>query len=305
MKILVTGADGMVGSALCPALRRRGHEVVPTDLRPMSIDTLALDMRDGPAVSRTMEGIRPSLVIHLAAETDVDRCEQEPAYAYASNVVGTEYIVTACQATGARILYLSTAAVFDGQKSTPYTETDAPNPVNLYGRTKLAGEFAVRRLGVASSIVRAGWMVGGHKRDKKFVGKILRLLEERKELSAVTDKVGSLTFTVDLSEGIATLIQTEHTGLFHMANQGTCSRYDVACKLTQHLGRTDVAIHPVTSAAFPLPAPRSASEALENRRLRSLGLDAMPSWEASLQRYVDEYRKAVKTCPSPPLSPPC
>jgi len=207
-------------------------------------------------------------------------------------------VANACRSLGARLVYLSTAAVFDGQKPTPYIETDLPNPANLYGRTKLAGEYAVRRLGRGYQIIRAGWMVGGYERDKKFVGKILHLLEERRELSVVTDKIGSLTFTSDLSDGICALLETSHLGLFHMANHGVCSRYEVACKLVEYLGREDVTVRPVTSDAFPLPAPRGRSEAIANRRLQSLGLDRMPSWETALQTYVHQYLAMVKACAS-------
>jgi len=288
MKILVTGADGMLGSALCPALRRRGHEVIPTDLRPVATSTQPLDICNGPAVEQLIKTAAPDIVLHLAAETDVDRCEQEPVHAYAVNAVGTEHVVRACRAMGTRLLYMSTAAVFDGLKPTPYVETDPPNPVNVYGRTKLAGESVVRAY-PAHLIVRAGWMVGGYERDKKFVWKLLRLLEERRELSVVTDTRGSLTFTDDLSEGIAGLIETAHVGIFHIVNHGACSRYDIACKLLELLGRRDVTIRPVTSAAFPLPAPRPASEVLENHRLQSLGLDTMPSWDEALRAYVQRY----------------
>jgi len=138
--------------------------------------------------------------------------------------------------------------------------------------------------------VRAGWMVGGYDRDKKFVAKMLRLLEERSELSAVTDKIGSLTFTEDLAKGLAALIETDHVGLFHMTNHGVCSRYEIALKLVSYLGRDDVTVRPVTSEAFPLPAPRAPSEAMANLRLRSLGLDTMPPWEESLRVYVQRYQ---------------
>lgn len=288
MRVVVTGAEGMLGSALCPALRRRGHEVIPTDLRPVATSTRPLDICNGPAVEHLIEAVSSDIVLHLAAETDVDRCEEDPAHAYAVNAVGTEHVVRACRGTGARMLYVSTAAVFDGLKPTPYVETDSPNPVNVYGRTKLAGESAARAY-PAHLIVRAGWMVGGYERDKKFVWKLLRLLEERRELSVVTDTRGSLTFTEDLSEGIAGLIETAHVGTFHMANHGVCSRYDIACKLVELLGRRDVTIRPVTSAAFPLPASRPASEALENHRLQALGLDTMPSWDEALRAYVQRY----------------
>jgi len=298
MKIVVTGADGMVGSALCPTLQRQGHEVIPTDRQPLSEATLAVDVRERDALHELLRSERPQWVIHLAAETDVDRCEREPTHAYATNAAGTEYVAMACRAHGARLLYVSTAGVFDGGKPTPYVESDIPNPLNVYGRTKLAGEYATRHLVPGHLIIRAGWMVGGLDRDKKFAGKILRLLEERRELSVVTDKVGTPTFTEDLSRGIASLIGTAHEGLFHMANHGVCSRFDFARQLVEYLGRRDVTIRPITSEGFPLPAPRSASEAMRNERLQSVGLDAMPSWQAALQRYVQDYLKTVKACAS-------
>jgi dTDP-4-dehydrorhamnose reductase len=295
MKILVTGAEGMVGSAVLPELSARGHALVPADLRPTQPATLALDVRDAAAVARAIAAARPDRVIHLAAETDVDRCEQDPRHAYDSNAVATEHLVAACRRAGARLLYVSTAAVFDGRKPTAYVETDAPEPVNVYGRTKLAGEYAVRRAAGPFQIVRASWMVGGLERDKKFVAKILQLLETRHELTVVTDKIGSLTFTNNLARGIATLLETDHAGIFHMANHGTCSRYQVAEKIVELLGRTDVTIRPVTSDAFPLPAPRPDSEALENRHLWELGLDVMPGWEAALADYVHRYLATRQT----------
>lgn len=297
MKILVTGADGMVGSALCPVLRERGHDVVATDALPTSHETTKLDIRDPAAVMAVCEQVSPTLVIHLAAATDVDRCELEPDYAYVNNAVGTERMVQAARAVRARLLYMSTAGVFDGEKTTPYVESDAPNPVNVYGRSKLIGEYAVQQYTGHYQIVRASWMVGGFERDKKFVAKVLHLLEDRQELTVVTDKIGSLTFTTDLSRGIAALLETQETGIFHMANQGACSRYDVACEIVKSLGRNDVTVRPITSDAFPLPAPRAASEVLENRRLRALGMDTMPSWQQSLHAYVKRYMSAVSVAP--------
>jgi dTDP-4-dehydrorhamnose reductase len=289
MKTLVTGAEGMLGSSVCQELARRGHDVVPVGRTPRTPGTLALDVCDAEAVARTFAQTRPDAVLHLAAETDVDRCEQEPARAYRTNAAGTEHVARACRAIGARLLYMSTASVFDGRKPTPYVETDEPNPVNVYARSKLAGEFAARQLGGAHQIVRTGWMVGGYERDKKFVGKILRLLEERTELAIVTDKRGSLTFTDDLAAALADLLQTAHVGVIHVANTGVCSRFDVACSVVQLLGRRDVTIRPVTSEAFPLPAPRSDSEALESLRLAALRLPPLPSWEQALARYVQQY----------------
>lgn len=159
-------------------------------------------------------------------------------------------MVRACRLSDARLLYVSTVGVFGRLKQAPYVETDMLNPVNVYGRTKLLGEFGVQQYEGAYQIVRAGRMFGGHVREKKFVGKIVRLLENQQEISVV-DKIGSPTFTDELAQDIATLIGTEHIGLFHMTNRGVYFRYEVACKIVQYLGRKDVTVRQITSEKFP------------------------------------------------------
>ena len=282
----VTGAAGMLGSVLCPFLMRQGFQVFKTDLRPGDKETRRLDVSNHDDVWRSVQETRPDVVMHLAAETDVDKCEAEEKYAYRVNALGTKNVALACQALDIPIVYLSTGAVFDGTKPGAYTELDEPFPINVYGKAKWEGEKAVQSIVRRHFIVRAGWMFGGGEKDKKFVAKFIKLLQTQKEISVVTDKFGSPTFTKDLSENLIHLMQTERYGLYHMANQGCCSRFEMAQKIVECLGRKDVRLKPVTSDAFPLLAPRCRSEALLNDRLKRFGLDEMRPWTEAIEEYA-------------------
>ncbi|MDD5270984.1 MAG: NAD(P)-dependent oxidoreductase, partial [Candidatus Omnitrophica bacterium] len=195
-----------------------------------------------------------------------------------------------CKELDIAMVYISTGAVFDGEKEGGYKETDKPNPISIYGMSKLKGEESVRSLLKKYFIVRAGWMIGGHNKDKKFVWKIVQLLNTKKEISVVTDKTGSPTFTTDFSKGIVDIVKSGKYGLYHCVNKGICTRYDIAVKIAEYLGRKDVVIKPVTSDAFPLPAPRGRSEAMLNSNLSKLGLDKTRPWQDALK----EYLKALK-----------
>ena len=281
-KILVTGAGGMVGSYVPEVFRDR--EFILTDI----LDGFVfLDVRDPAAVMAQVASARPDLVMHLAAATDVDRCEQEPDWAYASNAIGTQNVALACLEHNIPLVYISTAAVFSGDKPDPYTEFDIPRPANLYGNSKLAGENIVASLLQRYYIVRAGWMIGGGEKDRKFVGKIARLICEGKNpLKVVNDKWGSPTYAKDLLTGIRRLIQTGYYGLYHMVNKGCCSRYEVALLIQGILQCPELTINPVSSKEFPLPAPRARSEAMRNLKLDLLGLNTMRSWEEAVIDYV-------------------
>jgi len=282
LRLFVTGADGMVASYVPDVFGE--CELTLTDI----VDGFEyVDVRDPVAVMKAITAAQPDVVLHLAAATDVDRCEQEPDWAYHTNAVGTQNVALACQAGGVPLVYISTAGVFWGDKPEPYIEFDEPRPANVYGLSKLAGERIVASLLQRYYIVRAGWMIGGAERDKKFVGKIVRLIRERRQtLRVVNDKFGSPTYGKDLLAGIRALLETEGFGLYHMVNQGVCSRYDVAVALRDLLGRPDVVIEPVSSAHFPLPAPRARSEAMRNLKLELMGLYEMRPWQDALREYV-------------------
>lgn len=292
MKILITGAGGMLGSALCPTLSQKGHKLFITDLIPTEDGIEYLDVRDYKQIEEIVKKFQPQLIMHLAAETDVDKCEVEPDHAFLTNTIGTQNVTLVCQKQNILMVYISTIGVFYGDNPEPYTEFDNPNPINIYGRSKLEGEKIVQNLLDRYYIVRAGWMVGGGpKRDKKFISKIIQKMNENKVIYAVDDKIGSPTYTFDFSRCLADLIETNYYGLYHCTNKGYGSRYDVAKKIVNFLGRSDVIVEPVGSAYFPLPARRARSEMSRNYKLELLGLDSTRNWETALQEYINLFWK--------------
>lgn len=282
MRVLVTGAGGAVGSYV-PRVFADAEFV----LTSLAGEHRRLDVRDADAVSAMLADVKPDVVLHLAAATDVDGCERDPDLAFASNATATENVALACRENDCQLVYVSTGAVFHGDKPDPYVELDEPHPANVYGRSKLAGERSVADVLDRYFIVRAGWMIGGAARDQKFVGKIAQLLRSGEtRLKAVNDKWGSPTYAPDLLAGVKRLLASGHHGLYHHVNPGMVTRYDIALELRTILDRPDVEIEPVSSDAFPLPAPRGRSEALRNHKLEQLGLDEARPWQDALRAYV-------------------
>ena len=279
MRILVTGAKGALGTDLC-RIAGKGHTLTATD-------TDNLDVRDCKAILEAATGSRPDLIIHLAALTDVDRCEREPAEAFRTNTIGTQNVTLACQELGIPMVYLSTLSVFDGTKPEPYTEFDTPNPQSQYSRSKYHGERMVQSLLHKYYIVRAGWMFGGAEKDRKFVGQMFRLAQSRPELRVVDDKFGSPTYTLDLAHGLLALVATGRYGVYHMVNTGQpASRYEVAQAIVEYAGITGCVLKPVSSAEFPLAAPRPRMEAGLNFAAELIGLPPLRPWRAALEEYV-------------------
>ncbi|MGB2651507.1 MAG: dTDP-4-dehydrorhamnose reductase [Candidatus Omnitrophota bacterium] len=290
VKILVTGSAGMLAADIVPVLLKDGHEVIQTDINQRLPDIETLDVTDPEEVMKKVSEVAPDYIFHLAAETNVDLCEEDPDHAYKVNAIGTENIVKACKRAGVRLLYISTGAAFDGGKDTPYTEFDQTGPVSVYGKSKLEGEEIVQKELEKYVIIRAGWMVGGWELDKKFVYKIVQQLKQgKRDLMAVSDKFGAPTFTKDFAKNLMNVINTEKYGIYHMANKGTCSRYDMAVKIVEFMGLADEAtVEAVDSSRFPLPAPRARSEMIDNHKLEEVGLNNMPRWEESLEEYIKE-----------------
>jgi dTDP-4-dehydrorhamnose reductase len=257
MRILVTGAGGMLGVALCRTLQR-AHDVIATRRAD-------LDVTDSVGVRDRLERERPDWVIHLAALTDVDRCQREPVLANAVNAVPTETIADWCGKSGRGLLLLSSMAVFDGRKASAYVESDAPRPANVYGESKWRAEQAAARLG-RHLVLRTGWLFAGDSSDRKFVGQILRLARDRDSLNVVGDRFGSPTWVADLAYGIGRLIDEQSEGVVHLLNEGSpVSRVDLARRIVTLAGlRTE--IHPVDSEFFPYLAPRPAMEGGRSER---------------------------------------
>lgn len=292
MRILVTGASGMLGTSLLPVLNEAGHTTLPTDIRFVDDKVRHLDVRDFGEMKIVADDFKPHLLIHLAAETDLEICQKNPDYAYQENYVGTQNACALCNELSIPMVYISTAGVFDGRKSDPYTEFDEPNPINVYGASKLEGERIVRETVPKHFIVRAGWMVGGGERDKKFVSKIMKQLERgAREIYAVDDRFGTPTYAPAFSRVLEKLLRTRYYGTYHLVCRGRASRYDVAAEILRILGRTDVRLHAVKSDYFKEEyfAPRPASEEMRNYVLELRSMNEMPEWREALNSYLKEH----------------
>jgi dTDP-4-dehydrorhamnose reductase len=298
VKILVTGAAGMLGSSLVPALAAAGHDVVATDIdlsdpRPWAAGGPRLqwlDVRHRVEVKDCFASVRPHLVLHLAAETSLEISDTDPDHAYLTNTVATKYVALQARAAGVPMVYVSTAEVFDGTKVGAYTEFDRPNPINTYGASKYDGELVVASLVEEHYIVRTGWMVGGGAaKDHKFVSRIVNQLRDgARTVYAVTDKVGSPTCTSEFSHCLMGLLGSGLFGVYHMACLGEASRYDVAERILRGLGRTEVELVGVGSDHFSEEffSVRPDSQIMRNMVLDLQGMNTMSDWRDAIDRYV-------------------
>lgn len=265
MRIAITGAGGQLGAALQEALR--GHDVLALDRR-------TLDIGD-PSATAALIALFPEAVIHAAAMTDVDGCERDPAAAERINALGTQHVAQACAELNATLVYVSTDYVFDGLKGAPYAEDDAPNPLSVYGRTKLAGERHAA-LAPRHYIARTSWVYA--RAGRNFVSRIRQLARERPRLSIVTTEHGSPTYTPDLAAAIVQLLRHPQYGIYHLVNEGGVSRYDFARAILDESGRPDYPLDPIES--FPRAAKPPAYGVLLNTRAAALGIRLRPWREA-------------------------
>lgn len=287
MKILITGCGGMLGEAVYPELSAR-HEVLATDIDLNEEWLKHLDVRVPDEVDEAFQSSRPDLVLHLAALTDMEYCEAHPAQAYRTNFLGTNNVAQAAIRSGARMVYISSAGVFDGKKQI-YTESDVPNPINVYACSKYAGELAAMACPRAM-VIRAGWMMGGGpKKDKKFINKIMtQITAGAKEIFVVDDKFGTPTYTYELASTISRLIDGGGFGIFHGACDGSGSRLDVAKEMVEALGlQGEVAVTAVKSEYFKKRyfALRPYSEKLVSTKLYF----QPASWQDCLRDYLQRF----------------
>ena len=285
MKILITGASGMLGTDLRKALGAE-HELVLTDVVG---DVRFLDVTDTGSVMSTVAEVRPDVVIHAAAYTDVDGCERDPDKAYLVNGLGTWNVATACREYDAAVVYVSTDFVFDGEKGEPYTEYDRTNPLGHYGASKLAGEKHVRELCPRHYIARTAWLYGEH--GKNFPFSIMKAAEKRPELKIVADQIGTPTLTVDLAGAIRDLIGSPLYGTYHVTNKGSCSWYDFAKEILRLAGITNVEVKPIKAEEWPSPTRRPKLSVLRHYALELQGRDNLRPWEDALADFIARVRK--------------
>ncbi|MFI7407093.1 dTDP-4-dehydrorhamnose reductase [Streptomyces sp. NPDC049627] len=286
MRWLVTGAGGMLGRDLVAELRTRGEQVT-------GLDRKALDITDPAGVARALAAHRPGLVVNCAAYTAVDDAEKDEERALRVNGDGPRLLARACAAHEARLIQVSTDYVFAGDARTPYTEDDPPAPHNVYGRTKLAGEQGVsEELPAASAVVRTAWLYGVHGRN--FVRTMIGLEARLDTVDVVDDQRGQPTWTADVAATIADLgphVGVDATGVLHATNSGEATWYDLAREVFRLLGADPDRVRPVTSEAFPRPAPRPAYSVLAHGRLQRLGLAPPRDWRTALHEALPRIRK--------------
>ena len=291
MRALVTGANGQLGIEVARVWGSADDEL-----------TLCahsdLDVSDREATLQAIGAVRPDVVVHLGAWTNVDGCETDPARAYASNAIGPRNVAEAAALTGARVVYVSTDYVFDGRGngSGPdgaYTEWDATGPVSHYGRSKLGGEREVLSiLGPAATIVRTSWVCGAF--GSNFLKTMLRLAldPEAKPAAVVDDQRGCPTFTADLAVTLRHLTVGRYPGVFHASNEGALTWCGFAKAIFAAAGVDDGRVTPITTGQLvpARPAPRPAFSVLDNAALRGVGVPAMPPWQSSLRACVASLR---------------
>lgn len=285
MKILITGADGMLGESLLTQLKKKDHILFPFSHTKKTRDVTPLEITDHTQVEKVITTHKPDIIIHLAALTNVDYCELHPDEAFKVNYEATKNIAFICKKENICLYFLSTGAVFSGEKKSPYIESDICNPVNVYGETKLKAEEEIKKLS-SYCIIRTGWLIGGGSKDTKFVSFILSQLKNKAPLlRAVSDVYGSPTLTFDLAMIIIKLIERKAQGTLHAVNRGIATRFDISKKILEIL-KSDTKLEQVPFGYFKEKANRPHMEALDSSKLKSRYHLSLPPWQVSLRTYI-------------------
>lgn len=287
MKILVTGVKGQLGFDVVKELEKRGYEAIGVDIEEM-------DITDEESVNRLFSKESPEVVVHCAAWTAVDAAEDEEniSKVFAVNKTGTEYIATACKKINAKLLFLSTDYVFDGQGEEPWQTEDARNPLNVYGQSKAEAEIAIQKIMEKYFIVRISWVFG--KNGKNFVKTMLNLGKTHDKITVVNDQVGSPTYTYDLARLLVDMAESDKYGIYHVANEGEfISWYDFTVEIMKQAGKIDdkynhVEIIPVGSEQYPSKAKRPSNSRMEKGKLKEKGFEPLPVWQDAVARYIRE-----------------
>ena len=278
-KVLITGANGQLGKELVELFTAKGFEVYGFGRDKMDITKQA-------QVQEVISTLKPNIILHSAAHTKVDLAESEPEQAFLINAYGTRNVAVAADAVGAKLVYVSTDYVFDGTTDEPYSEFSPTSPLGVYGKSKLAGEQFVRDLHSKFFIVRTSWVYG--KYGANFVKTMLKLGEERKELSVVADQIGCPTYTLDLANAILELVDSEKYGIYHISNSGSCSWYELAKEIFKE-AKMEIKVIPCTTAEFPRPAARPAYSVLEHMSIELNQFSSIRSWREGLSAFIKSY----------------
>jgi dTDP-4-dehydrorhamnose reductase len=278
MRILVIGSNGMLGRDLVQEWQ--SHEVIPATSRDA-------DVRDFEQVRRLVSTATPDWIILAAAYTDVDRAESDPERSFSVNREGARNVALSAKEAGAKLLYVSTDYVFDGNSARPYEPNDPVHPLSVYGASKAAGEQAIRETLDQWIIARTSWLFGAS--SACFPEKILRAAETQPELKVVNDQFGSPTYSKDLAGAIRELVRTEARGVLHITNAGSCSWFEFAKEILLKAGRATL-VSPISTAEAHRPARRPAYSVLSPRALIAYGI-RLRNWQEALGAYLGELRR--------------
>jgi dTDP-4-dehydrorhamnose reductase len=289
MKIVVTGAGGMLGQDMVAAADEVHHEVV-------GLTRSDLDITDGPAVLAAFQKELPALVINCAAYTDVDGAESDELNAFMINEDGARNVAAAAAVVGARVVQISTDYVFDGSKREPWVESDPTGAIGVYGKSKLAGEIAVAEANPRHLIVRTSWLYGLG--GKNFVETMLGLAAERSELLVVNDQIGNPTYTRQLADAVIEMADYERLGIMHISGGEACSWYDFAREIFRQ-SQVEVMVLSGTTEMLARPAPRPVYSAMVSEREET---PKLPRWDHGLHAYLVA-RSALHTAETEALDP--
>ena len=266
------------------------HSSFPDD-EIVGWDIEEIDIQKEDDTGFKIEKLRPDIVIHTAAYTDVDGCERDEEKAFAVNAEGTKYVALAASRCQAKLIYLSTDYVFDGNKREPYLESDLPHPLNVYGRSKLLGEQYAQELVKDGLIIRTQWLYGRH--GKNFVDSILHQAREKKVLSIVDDQIGSPTYTTDLAKAISVLIQFDAQGIFHVTNSDRFTWFTFGQTILNLSGMNEVKVIPISSEELDRPAVRPSYSVFNCQKLKEKTGLTLRSWSEALKDYLATDRLAI------------
>lgn len=281
MKILIVGCHGMLGTELMAASAPI-HDVIGVDQQDMDITQLE-------SCLARIGDFRPDAVINAAAFTRVDDCETHEKEAFLVNAYGVENLARAASSVGSLIVHYSTDYIFDGLKPEAYVEEDTPNPMNVYGKSKLLGETFVRRHCPDHLILRISWLFGPN--GANFIRTIVDAAGKGSSLRVVSDQKGSPTYAKDVAAQTLKMIAAGCRSTYHVTNSGSCSWYELASKAVEWAGIKGISITPVPGSEYPRPAPRPANSLLSNARMEQEGLPRMRPWQDAAREYVEGYLK--------------
>ncbi|OIJ10419.1 dTDP-4-dehydrorhamnose reductase [Anaerobacillus alkalilacustris] len=276
MRVLITGANGQLGKELVKQLDKQHYSVFATS-------RIDLDITKESIVETKISQIRPDIIIHAAAYTDVDQAEFNKKTAFEVNALGAFYVAREAKKIGAKMVYISSDYVFSGDKSTPYNEDDPPNPISVYGASKWLGERLVRSTLQESYIIRTSWLYGHG--GNNFVKTMINLAKQQKEIKVVNDQVGSPTYTKDLVEIIHRIFNKGY-GIYHVSNNCSCSWYEFAREIFLEVGNDPTLVISITTKEYGAATIRPSYSVMECKKLKTEGIKMPRSWQSALHEFM-------------------